>query len=77
MCAVDLCGPSLNFPENLLSVENVGDKNPTAGCKKVLDEVFGVGLAVNHAPAEGEVVLKHFVTDVHKDGVHTWNTTEK
>lgn len=64
-------GPSLNLPENLLSVEYVGDKNPTASCKKVLDEVFSVGLAVNHAPAEGEVVFKHLVTDVDKDGVHT------
>lgn len=30
-----------------------------------------VGLAVAHLPAEGEVVFKHFMAHVHKDGVHT------
>lgn len=64
--------PLLNFPENLLSVEQVGDQDPTGSSHEVLGQVFGVGLAVDHAPAEGEVVLKHFVTHVHKYGVHTW-----
>lgn len=61
----------LNFPENPLSVKYVRDENPTACCNKVLDEVFGVRLAVGHAPAEGKVVLEDFMAHVHEDGIHT------
>ncbi len=68
-----LGAPPLNFPENFLSVEHVGDEDPTGSSYKVLGEVLGVGLAVGHAPTEGEVLLKHFMAHVHKDGVHTWN----
>ena len=68
-----LGSPLLNFPENLLPVEHVGDEDPTGSGHKVLGEVLGVGLAVGHAPTEGEVLLKHFMADVHEDGVHTWN----
>lgn len=63
----------LDFPENLLSVEQVGDKDPTRSSHKVLGEVLSVGLVVSHAPAEGEVFLKHFMAHIHKDGVHTWS----
>lgn len=65
--------PLLNFPENLLSVEQVGDEDPTGSSHKVLGEVLSMGLAVGHSPTEGEVLLKHFMAHVHQDGVHTWN----
>lgn len=63
----------LNFPENLLSVEHIGDEDPTGSSHEVLGQVLSVGLVVGHAPTEGEVLLKHFMAHVHKDGVHTWN----
>lgn len=63
----------LNFPENLLSVEHVGDEDPTGRSHEVLGEVLGVGLAVGHSPTEGEVLFEHFVAHVHEDGVHTWS----
>lgn len=65
--------PLLNFPENLLSVQHIGDEDPTWSSDKVLAEVLGVGLAVAHAPVEGEVILKHFMSHIHEDRVHTWS----
>lgn len=61
----------LNFPENLLFVKQIGDDDPAGSGHKVLNEMLSMGLAVGHAPAEGKVVLKHFVAHVHKYGVHT------
>lgn len=63
----------LDFPEDFLSVEHICDENPTGSSHKVLGEVFSVGLAVGHFPSEGEVILKHFMSQIHEDGVHTWN----
>lgn len=63
--------PLLNFPENFLSVEHVGDEDPTQSSHEILGEVLGVGLAVGHSPTEGEVLLKHFMAHIHQDGVHT------
>lgn len=62
----------LDFPENLLFEEHIGDEDPTGSSHKVLGEVLSVGLAIRHAPPEGEVFLKHFMAHIHKDGVHTW-----
>lgn len=67
----------LNFPEDFLPVEHVGDEYPIRGSHKVLGQVLSVGLAVGHSPTEGEVFLKHFMAHVHKDGVHTWNHAHK
>lgn len=67
----DLVICSLDFPENSLSVEDVGDNNPQRCGNNILDEVLGVRLAVDHAPPERKVVLKHFVAHIHEDGVHT------
>lgn len=36
-----------------------------------------MGLAVDHAPTEGEVPLKDFVAHINEDGVHTWNHIHK
>lgn len=55
----------LNLPENLLSVEHVGDKDPTGSSHKVLGEVLSVGLAVGHTPTKGEILLEHFMAHVH------------
>lgn len=63
--------PLLNSKENLLSVQKIGDEDPTRCCYEVLGQVVSVGLAVAHLPAEGEVVPEHFMAHVHEDGVHT------
>ena len=66
------CVLSLYLPEDSFLVQNVGDEDPAGGSHQVLGEVLGVRLAVGHAPAEGEVLLQHFMADVDQDGVHTW-----
>lgn len=66
-----VCPCLLNLPEDFLSEQQVRDENPNRGGQKVLGQVLSVGLAVCHPPAEGKVLRKHFVPNVHKDRVHT------
>lgn len=66
-----VCPRLLNLPEDFLSEQQVRDENPNSGGHKVLGQVFSVGLAVCHPPAEGKVLCKHFVANVHKNRVHT------
>jgi len=60
----------LNFPEDLLPVEQEGDEDPAGSGEEILGEVLAVGLAVGHAPTEGEVIREHFVAHIDQDGVH-------
>lgn len=61
----------LNLPEDLLSVEQVGNEHPYGGGQEVLCQMLSVWLAVGHFPAKGEVLFKHLMTHVHQDWIHT------
>lgn len=61
-----------DFPENLLFVENVGDEHPEGGGDYVLNEVLFVRLLILQLPLEGEVALKHLVTNIHQNRIHPW-----
>lgn len=70
-----VCPRLLNLPEDFLSKQQVRDENPNSGGYKILGQVLSVGLAVCHLPAEGKVLCKHFVTNVHENRVHTCSRT--
>lgn len=60
----------LDFEEEFLPVEQVGDKHPECCSPQALEEPLPVTLPETHLPAEREVETQERVSDVHKDGVH-------
>lgn len=61
----------LNLPEYLLPVEQVGYEHPYRGGQEVLCQVLCVWLAIGHLPTKREIFLKHFMSHIHQDGIHT------
>lgn len=64
----------LDFEEEFLPVQEVGNENPERGTPQALEQQLIVGVLVVHLPAEGEVKTQERVSHVHQDGVHSCGT---
>lgn len=66
----------LNFEEEFLPVEKVGNEHPQRSSPQALEEPLPVTPLEAHLPAEWEVETQERVANIHKDGVHPWGGEE-